>query len=216
MLIGTIICIFTSVILLILIVKYYFNKDAIAQRKLNKYLRKNLSKNEIGKFYERYIGYLYESQGYVVDYNGVNNTYADLGRDLIVNSESEVAVIQAKCWANQKFITEKHIFQLFGTTIHYKLTSDFKNYPVKAVFYTTAKYSKTAVEVANVLGVELKYLSLNRSYPIIKCSTSYNGSKTYHLPFDPSYDKLRIDLRKQECFVLSVKEAVEKGFVRAS
>lgn len=37
----------------------------------------------------------------------------------------------------------------------------------------------------------------------------------YYLPFDPNYDKIKIDLHRDEYFVKTVKEAVQKGFRRA-
>ena len=40
-----------------------------------------------------------------------------MGRDLIVSKEKKLFVIQCKRWAAEKTIHEKHIFQLYGTTI---------------------------------------------------------------------------------------------------
>lgn len=199
----------------IFIARRLFNKDARAQRELNRYLRSHLSTDEIGKFYERYIGHLYEIEGYDVRYNGALNGFSDLGRDLIIKYLDETLIIQAKCWAKNKLIQEKHIFQLFGTTTYFKLTSEKTGRQIKAVFYTTAKYSDVARDAARVLGVELRTEELNRFYPMIKCSVSANGEKQYYLPFDPNYDKVKIDLHRDEYFFKTVKEAVEKGFQRA-
>lgn len=74
---------FVISILAVFIIRRFFNKDARAQRQLNKYLRQSFSKGEIGRIYERYIGYLYETEGYDVTYNGALNGYTDLGRDLM-------------------------------------------------------------------------------------------------------------------------------------
>ncbi|MNK88210.1 hypothetical protein D3C87_1081650 [compost metagenome] len=68
---------------------------------------------------------------------------------------------------------------------------------------------------AEVLDVELRTELLDMSYPMIKCSTSRVGERQYYLPFDPNYDTIKIDRRKDEHFVKTVKEAVEKGFQRA-
>lgn len=202
--------------LAIFVARRYFNKDARAQRELNKYLSQPLSTDEIGRFYERYIGHLYETEGYDVIYNGAINGYADLGRDLIVKCIDEVLIIQTKCWSKNKWIQEKHIFQLFGTMTHFKLTSEKNGRPTKAVFYTTAKYGDVARDAARVLGVELRTEELNRSYPMIKCSVSSGGDKFYYLPFDQNYDNIKIDLHRDEYFAKTVKEAVAKGFRRAA
>ncbi|WP_374076074.1 restriction endonuclease [Bdellovibrio bacteriovorus] len=200
---------------IIILAKRLFNKDVRAQRALNKYVRRNFSTEEIGKFYERYIGHLYETEGHDVVYHGALNGYADLGRDLIVKCVDETLIVQTKCWSKNKLIQEKHIFQLFGTMTHFKLTSEKTGCPTKAVFYTTAKYSNIAKDAARVLGVELRTEELNRSYPMIKCSVSTFGEKFYYLPFDSDYDKIKIDLNRNEYFVKTVKEAVGKGFRRA-
>lgn len=214
---AVVICILLTVVaLIVFVVRRFFNKDARAQRQLNKYLRQSLSTDEIGRFYERYIGHLYETEGYDVTYNGALNGYADLGRDLIVKCVDEVLIIQTKCWSKRKWIQEKHIFQLFGTMTHFKLTHEKNGRPTKAVFYTTAKYGDVARDAARVLGVELRSEELNRSYPMIKCSISSDGEKSYYLPFDSDYDKIKIDLHRDEYFAKTVKEAVAKGFRRAA
>ena len=132
-----------SGIAIALIVLYIFFKrraseDKEAQKLLNEYLDSNLSPSEIGTFYERYIGHLYEEQGYHVKYNGAVNGFDDLGRDLIVMGGDEVLIIQAKCWARHKRINEKHIFQLYGSMAHFEKTYKGKIKTVRAVFYTTA------------------------------------------------------------------------------
>lgn len=196
---------------------YLFRPDenTESQRALDAYLSESLSAVEIGRFYERYIGHLYEVDGYDVQYNGALNGVEDMGRDLIVRGGDEVFIVQTKCWSKNKLIQESHIFQLYGSMTHFMLTSRVKAPVTKAVFYTTAKYSDVAREVARVLGVELRTEELNRSYPMIKCSVSADGEKTYHLPFDPYYDKIKIRHHNGEFFAQTVQEAVAKGFGRA-
>lgn len=212
---GLIILILMAVALLAFILVWRSNKDRKAQRALDKYLKQPLSGEEIGRFYERYIGHLYETEGYDVTYNGAINGYGDMGRDLIVRCVNEVLIVQTKCWAKYKVIKEKHVFQLFGTTTHFRWTSEKAGRRIRAVLYTTARYSDGARDAARVLGVELRNEELNRAYPMIKCNVSTNGEKVYHLPFDPHYDKVKIDLHRGEYFVQTVQEAVEKGFRRA-
>lgn len=194
----------------------YTKADRAAQRQLDEYHNSNLPPEEIGRLYERYIGYLYEADGYDVKYNGANNGVQDMGRDLIVTSVDEAIIVQTKCWAKFKMIPENHIFQLYGSMTHSKLTSKFKNRSTKAVFYTTARFSDVAKDVANVLGVELKVEFLNRTYPMIKCCVTENGDMNYYLPFDPYYDQVKIEPQKGDFFTHTVREAVEKGFHRAS
>lgn len=99
---------------------------------------------------------------------------------------------------------------------HFKLTHEKNGRRAKAVFYTTAKYVEVAKDAARVLGVDLRTEELNRSYPMIKCSVSSDGDKVYYLPFDANYDKIKIDLHRDEWFAKTVNEAVAKGFRRAA
>lgn len=74
---------------------------------------------EIGRDYERFIGYNYETLGYDVIFTGAIHGFEDMGRDLIARRDSELRIIQCKYWSQQKIIHEKHIFQLFGSTLEY-------------------------------------------------------------------------------------------------
>lgn len=186
-----------------------------AQKLLDEYLAQTLSSAAIGTFYERYIGHLYELEGYAVNFHGALNGVEDLGRDLVVSSDDEILIVQTKCWAKNRTIHEKHIFQLYGSMEHFKKTE--KNYgkTIRAVFYTTAQYSDVAIEAAETLGVELILQDLDRQYPLVKCNVNQRGDKIYHLPFDPYYDKIRIDTSEDKVYVHTVGEAVARGFRRA-
>ncbi len=186
------------------------DENSVAQTILDGYINSSLSPAEIGLRYERYIGFRYEMKGYYVQYNGANNSLEDMGRDLIVRDGENVFIVQAKCWAKYKSIRENHIFQLYGSMAHYKIKNNNDN--INAVFYTSAQYSDVAKEVASELGITLKTEKLNNLYPMVKCKFSEKGEKVYHLPVDPLYDKITINLNKGECFVQSVKEAVDMGF----
>ena len=85
------------------------------QLALDRYLNGKLSKVQIGRLYEMYLGWLYEKNGYVVTYNGIEQGVEDMGRDLICIKPNETVIVQAKCWSQSKTIHEKHIYQLYGT-----------------------------------------------------------------------------------------------------
>lgn len=207
----------TVTVLIIWILKRYFDENYHAQKSLDQYLKGDFSPLEIGTFYERYIGHLYEVEGYHVDYHGALNGFEDMGRDLIISSEKdrETLIVQTKCWASFKKIHENSIFQLYGSMEHYKRTHKIYGHEVFARFYTTAQYTDKAREVAEVLGIELNTEPLKKTYALIKCNVNSKGEKIYHLPFDPYYDKVKIVPEQGEFFVRTVKEAVAKGFRRA-
>lgn len=211
---GTVLLMAVGIV--VLVIRHYRTVDARAQKALNEYLRQDLSATEIGRFYERFIGHLYETEGYDVLYNGAIQGYADLGRDIIARSVDEDLIIQAKCWSQGSVIHVSHVYQLYGTTKHYDVTVGQGKATTRAIFYTTAKFSDAAKSAAEDLGVELRFKKLDRNYPMIKCCISNEGDKVYYLPFDTNYDRVKVDLHREEYFVKTVKEAVKKGFKRAA
>ncbi len=190
-------------------------KDIVAQNCLDDYHTRDLTLEEIGQRYERYIGYLYETKGFQVEYHGALNGFKDLGRDLIVNNKQETLIIQTKRWAKRKYIPIKHIYQLYGSMMHYKLSQKESKKSVSAIFITSAKYSDISKEAADLLGMELRQESLDKSYPMIKCHICDRGSKQYYIPTDPSYDMINVNPTRGDFFAKNVKEAIGKGFRRS-
>lgn len=200
------------------------------QRALDRYSQRKKSKWEIGRDYERYIGYSYEMSGYNVYYQGIIEGLEDLGRDLIAVKGDNIEIVQCKCWSQERTIYEKHIFQLFGTTIEYYLKNMENKQPfqpalfpellrsegIKARFITSTKLSEKAKGFARVLQVEVVENFPLQHYPSIKCNVSRRtGEKIYHLPFDQQYDRTLVEEERNECYVETVKEAEALGFRRA-
>ena len=193
---------------------------ARSQLALERYLSGALSPAAIGRLYERYLGHLYEQDGWAVEYHGIVKGLEDLGRDLICFKGNEVKIVQAKCWAKQKTIHEKHIFQLFGTMQLYAMncaSNDNKKPSIKAVFVTTTSLSPVARQAAAWLQVDVEENKpLSKSFPMIKCNINQaSKEKIYHLPFDQQYDRTKILTTKGERIVLTVAEAEKLGFRRA-
>ncbi len=185
------------------------------QTALDRFWKRHKSKWLIGRLYERYIGYLYEKEGYDVDYVGIFRGYEDLGRDLICKKGNEFIVIQCKNWAEFRTIYEKHIFQFFGTVFQYK--DENKDKKVRAIFYTSTNLSDLARRFSQELKIELKEnFKFDKQYPSIKCNVSMiDGTKIYHLPFDQQYDTTKIEAKRGEFYCKTVEEAEEAGFRRA-
>lgn len=184
------------------------------QRALDRYWQKPKTKWEIGRDYERFIGYLYESEDYGVYYQGIVEGFADLGRDLICTKDDIAEVIQCKYWSKEKQIHEKHIFQLYGTVVAYKI--DHPDKKVSACFATSTALSSRAKQFAAELGIKILEDYPLKQYPCIKCNVSRRDeTKIYHLPFDQQYDRTLIEQERNECYVTTVKEAEALGFRRA-
>lgn len=184
------------------------------QLALDRYWSRPKSNWELGRDYERYIGYLYETKGYSVYYQGILEGLDDLGRDLICKKDGETIIIQCKRWSQHKTIHEKHVNQLYGTLIKYRI--DHPSETAVAMLYTTTKLSERAREFAKYLDIVIVDNFPFQRYPSIKCNVSRRtGEKIYHLPFDQQYDRTVIEEERNECYVETVKEAEELGYRRA-
>jgi hypothetical protein len=190
------------------------------QRALDRYWQSKKSPWQIGRDYERYIGYLHDREGFKVEYHGIEFGYEDLGRDLICSKGKDVRIVQCKYWSAQKTLHEKHVCQIFGTATAYrkKLGEQkdlFGQAQITPWLYVSCTASPTAKDFAEMLGVNLIDSFTLQRYPIIKCNVSMrDGTKIYHLPFDQQYDRTLIEY-KDECYVETVAEAETLGFRRA-
>lgn len=201
----------------------YISKEEYAQLSttqrnqlaLDKWKVRRKSNVEIGRIYERYLGYLYEQEGWAVTFSGALEGLEDMGRDLLCVGKDEVHVVQAKYWSKHKTIHEKHIFQLYGTSLLVPRTHpELQGKRITPVFVTTTALSETALWAAKALDVQIRSIDMDQDYPVIKCNIN-GDSNIYHLPFDQQYDRVRIIPVKGELYVTTVQEAETKGFRRA-
>ncbi|MGD0583759.1 MAG: restriction endonuclease [Bacteroidales bacterium] len=202
------------------------------QRALDRYWNRDKDPWQIGRDYERYIGYLYEINGFKVQYHGIKKVKEDLGRDLICKKGNQIEIVQCKYWSSQKGIPirENHVTQLYGTTIKYLLdckridrTIQIDLFPellkqsnILPVLVTTTELSDTAKDFAKVLGIRVDKIPMDNIYPCIKCNINFQTNEhIYHLPFDQQYDNTMICTTKGERWANTVKEAESYGFRRA-
>lgn len=183
------------------------------QRALDRYLMSRKTPWQVGRDYERYIGYLREQAGAKVTYQGIFSGLEDLGRDLICETRDGIEVIQCKRWATRKTIHEKHVFQLFGTVVAMRIEHPDKT--ISATFTTTTTLSERAHQFADQLDIYVEEAVPLADYPRIKCNVSHNGQRIYHLPFDQQYDTTIIEPEKGEFWAATVAEAERRGFRRA-
>ncbi len=185
------------------------NRDQLA---LDRYIKSHKkTKWQVGRDYELYVGYAYTKKGYFVEYPGSLLRLEDMGRDLIARKDFKTIIIQCKYWAEKKVVHEKHIFQLYGTSVCYKMDHPFEE--VQCLLVTNAKFSERAEEVAKQMGVTLVAGFQMGDFPRIKCNIN-NGEKIYHLPMDQQYDNVIIK-NPGEKYAFTVLEAEAAGFRRA-
>ena len=185
------------------------------QLALDRYNKRGKSAWEIGRDYERQIGHQYEVSGWRVSYHGAIKGVEDLGRDLICQRRGEVEIVQCKCWIEERPIRERHVFQLYGTSILQRIHLATQGIEVKPVFVTTGSLSDVAAKAANALGVRVEKIPRD-DYPLIKCNISTTTrEKIYHLPFDQQYDRVAIGNQPGEGYVATILQAEQLGFRRA-
>lgn len=193
-----------------------FNENEINQKELDRYISKNHSKEEIGLFYERYVGYVFEKKGWHVIYHGAKKGKQDEGIDLICIKKDRVRLVQCKYWSQNKSLFENSIFQLYGTWQLRIKNNEFGFKKIDAYIITSTTLGAIARNSAETLDVKFtENFNLDKNYPKIKCTTTKNGEKIYHLPTDQQYDNIGINKDSRRFYVRTVADAVAKGHRRA-
>lgn len=203
-----------------------------SQLALERYKRRGKTNWEIGRDYERFIGYQYEKLGWEVEFHGAMMGFDDLGRDLIARRPDKTLIIQCKYWAQWRDIHESAVFQLFGSLVDYLVEkglmgeggtllpdddvfSSMKRNGVEAVFVTSTSMSERASKACEALRIKADCNIALSEYPMIKCNVGRNDQKLYHLPFDQQYDRIKIEKSKGEFYAFTAVEAEAAGFRRA-
>ena len=181
------------------------------QLALDRYWKRKKSKWEIGRDFERYYGYLLENMGYDVTYFGIDRKFEDLGRDLIAENNKHILIVQCKYWSKNKEIHEKHICQLCGSALEYKIACN-PSKEVIPIFVTHTNISDKARAFAHALNVAVKENVDLKEYPAIKCNIT---TGIYHLPMDQQYDNFEVKPKRGDCYALTTQEAELLGCRRA-
>lgn len=177
---------------------------------------------EIGRRYERYVGYRYESAGWRVVYHGITKGVADRGRDLVCYNGSQVQLVQCKCWKAGAKIPRDVIENLAHTAEQYRakfhdtnqLTLEypgFKAVRVVPVLISSCGVSWDAWCASKLLHVSLrKPLPFAPHYPKVKVIRS---ASKYYLPEYLRYDKISVSIADGDCYVATEEEARALGAV---
>lgn len=188
------------------------------QLALDRYIQsRSKSKWQIGRDYELSVAHEFIRNGYSVDTFGSYMKLEDLGRDLIAKNERDTYIIQCKYWSASKTIHEKHIYQLYGTLVTYKIENPDFLTTVKGLFITNTTLSPTAREAADMLGITIRENHQMTDFPRIKCNIGrdeFGPTHIYHLPMDAQYDAVQIK-NPGEFYANTVQEAIDAGFRRA-
>lgn len=171
---------------------------------------------EKGRNYEIYCAYKLFNEGYDIIQEGLNKKLEDGGRDIIATHRKtgKILIVQCKNWSS--LVRENVVFQLYGSFVQWKLDNEdrIKGMEIEPWLYITCGLSPEAIKCANLLGVRVRRLPMDR-FPAIKCNINHNtGHKIYHLPFDRHYDLVKINA-KGKGYKFEIAEAIQEGFRRA-
>ncbi len=193
---------------------------------LKRYLQRWKSKWEIGREYERYVGYLYEMNGWTVQFCGATEGLNDRGRDLIAFRNGVTHLVQCKLWSRRVEIPEDVVYRFLGSVTQYAVSRDvlapgadilqtLDRERITGVLVTTTQLSAAARRACAVLGVRYRVNKALEEYPRIKCNIDASGARIFHLPNDRFYDHVRIEPQKGEFYAWTAHEAAKQGFRRA-
>ena len=170
---------------------------------------------EAGRDYERFIGYLFEKDGFTVEYEGALQGKEDRGIDLIAEKNRNVFIIQCKRYSQtrNKYVHENTVSQLYGVAAVYNMENPGKH--AEPVIYTSSSLSPEAKRFATYLRITLRENCPLSDYPMIKCNISKRNEKIYHMPFDQQYDKVKLVGKKGAKYAYTAAEAEKAGFRRA-
>ncbi len=170
-----------------------------------------------GVAYERYVGYLYESKGFDVAYQGATLGVSDLGIDLVCRRADHYTLVQCKRLSEAKGIPvrENTVAQVYGAALFFAYQRGIDATSVTPVIVTSFELSEQAREFANALGVKFQERRAFARYPAIKCNVGKRSERIYHLPFDQQYDVTSVVPAGGDCWATSAQEATSLGFRRA-
>ena len=171
---------------------------------------------EKGRNYEIYCAYKLFNEDYDIIQEGLNKKLEDGGRDIIATHKKtgKILIVHCKNWSS--LVREYVVFQLYGSFVQWKLDNEdkIKSVEVEPWLYITCDLSPEAIKCANLLGVKVRRLPMDR-FPAIKCNINHNtGHKIYHLPFDRHYDLVKINA-KGKGYKFEIAKAIQEGFRRA-
>lgn len=171
--------------------------------------KENLSHEEIGKRYERYVGYIFETlYGYRVIYNGIIKKFDDRGVDLIVKPNSnEFILVQCKMWGKDKDMGDIVVSRIGFAK--YDFAKKHPNKKIRAMLVTHNNNLNEELQKDCRLH-EIEYncdIKYDPNYPKIKCNLE---SGIYHLPDDFQYDIIDMSKPNRE-YVATIEQAEKLG-----
>ena len=187
----------------------YANEPSVVQR------RTETASCDYGRQYERYIGYLFESNGYMVTYRGIADNLDDGGIDLVARAPRKIRLVQCKRWRHA--VGKDIVSRLLGAIDRF-VYEDRKGKPsrmrmdIRGVIVCSADVEKEAEEMSRHFGILLRPNMKFRRYPAIKAQRITGDAGRFLLPTSRGYDRMRLDPKRGDGYFSSVREVLARGF----
>ncbi len=178
--------------------------EGLDDRNLRRWWRHIATGRQIGQMFEFSVGYRLEQEEWSVDYHGARMGLDDSGRDIIARKGGRHLV--AQCKYQTAPISAKAIFYLFGSAIAWRRENASDQW-VDIVFYSHSDFDEEATKAAGLLNVQLYPFHPFHPFPAVRCKTSPDGRRLFHLPWQPNYRRLR-----PEAVFWTVQQAVAHGY----
>ena len=173
------------------------------------------AKSDYGRQYERYVGYLFERQGFAVNYQGIRKGLEDGGLDLVARAARKIRLVQCKRWRVP--VNADVISRLHGAVERFIFEERQGKSPamrtsIRGVLATSGEIEDEAKMLAAHFGIFVMSSLKFQRYPAIKAQriTPYGGR--FLLPFTPGYDRMNLNLKAGDCFQESIRGAFLNGF----
>jgi len=143
-----------------------------------------ISSSDWGQVYEKYVGQIFEDEGYEVSYNGLNYGFLDRGIDLIATKESSIAFIQCKFTKN--IITKARIEWILYKASN-KLYESYKELNKKISFILVVNSKEDNFSTKKHKGFKLTFTPMTKvEFPMLQ----------YFLDHNYIQDKVRLEFKE--------------------
>ena len=146
----------------------------------------DLTPSDWGLIYEKYVGQIFEDEGYQVMYNGLSEGYFDKGIDLIASNEQETIFIQCK-YLNKIITKSKIDWILYKASAKLLKSSQANTAKKRLVFMLITKTKEGNFSKRMPKGMQFGYTDhRNIVYPMLQ----------YFLDHNHTQDKVKLAYRE--------------------
>ena len=155
--------------------------------------------------YDLYTGYLFEYNGFNVEYCGIANGVRDDGMNLICRKGSRAVLVRCK----EEILTPNFVYYLAARALRFKM--DNPHLEVSALCVTSQTLTDDSQIIAEKFSIDVKDNMPFQNFPYVKCKV-LTDKKVCYTPKNDEYITVQINPDNGDMFCLNVNDAIAKGF----